>query len=277
MFSISLHRVRCLFLVALLSTAAPLSHAAVEVITFGDTQSSLQSVTTDNISVGDSVSTDAITLRSGDMVKLNIDSWGGPQNSSYGPFNAKESYPGKNRNWDGNVMKQIAETLKVNVDDVTTLCKNFTAYPAKHASQGGIQLDLSNTHNSGDMVDIFLLGHLWGNETLPYDIGFTSNLAGASLTYAKEDHVQFFDSKNKDQAPGQSFICLHLHGSLEDDCTVNIPLSCTLNNTTYQPYALGAVFYSYTPAQTPAPEPSTAMLTLLALTALALRRRRRLN
>ena len=277
MFSISLHRVRCLFLVALLSTAAPLSHAAVEVITFGDTQSSLQSVTTDNISAGGSVSTDAITLGSGDMVKLNIASWGGPQNSSYGPFNAKESYLGKNLNWDGNVMKQIAETLKVNVDDVTTLCKNFTAYPAKHDSQGGIQLDLSNTHNSGDMVDIFLLGHLWGNETLPYDIGFTSNLAGASLTYAKEDHVRFFDSKNKVQAPVQSFICLHVHGSLKDDCTVNIPLSYTLNNTTYQPYALGAVFYSYTPAQTPAPEPSTAMLTLLALMALAMRRRRRLN
>ena len=277
MFSISLHRVRCLFLVALLFTAAPLSHAAVEVITFGDTQSSLQSVTTDNLTTGASVSTDAITLKSGDTVKLNIESWGAPPTLS-GTFNTNASFPAKNLAWDAGLLKEIETALSV---DVADLCKSFSAYPAKHDTGGGIQLNLSGTHKAGDTVDIFLLGHLTINDALPYNIGFTNGLNNASLFYAKwVTQTKDFNGcteTSKEQRGETGFLWLRIQGTLTTDCTVNIPLSYTLNNTTYQPYALGAVFYSYTPAQTPAPEPSTAMLTLLALMALALRRRRRLN
>ncbi|MGN0820336.1 MAG: PEP-CTERM sorting domain-containing protein [Akkermansia sp.] len=260
---------------AFLSTAVPLSHAAVEVITFGDTQSSLQSVTTDNIPTGSSVSHDAITLGSGDTVKLNIESWGAPPTLN-GTLNPNASFPAKNLAWNAGLLEEIETALSV---DVADLCKSFSAYPAKHDTEGGIQLNLSGTHKAGDTVDIFLLGHLTINDALPYNIGFTNGLNNASLFYAKwvtqnETFVGCIDTSKK-QAGETGFLWLRIQGTLTNDCTVNIPLSYTLNNTTYQPYALGAVFYSYTP--TPAPEPSTAMLTLLALMALALRRRRRLN
>ncbi|MCI7698621.1 MAG: PEP-CTERM sorting domain-containing protein [Akkermansia sp.] len=275
MFLDPLRRAHCLFLAALLSTAVPLSHAEVQCITFSTNDVSIPSVSVTSLSTHDEIPPNEITLGSGDTIKLNIEKWGGPHQAT-GEFNSEESYSSGSLKWDSNVQKVINETLRI---DVTDLCTNFTAYPAKHNSQGGIQLNLSATHNSGEMVDIFLLGYLRGNKTLPYDIGFTSNLENAYLYFAKHAHEKFYkcDPADRKQSDGQSFICLHVQGNLKDDCTVNIPLSYTLDNTIYQPYALGAVFYSYTPAQTPAPEPSTAMLTLLALTALAMRRRRRLN
>lgn len=271
MFSISLHRVRCLFLVALLSTAAPLSHAAVEVIAFGDTKYTLTSVTADNISTSKPVSSDAITLSSGDRVTLSITEWGGPRTINGAGYEAGRKHPAINRQWDNNVLQQIADTLSLSLIDVTYLCSNFYAYPASHSKGGGIQLDFSGTHQAGDKVDIFLLTYLMPEATLLYNIGFTSNLDNASFSYAKEGSEKFY-SGTKQQGT-DIFICLHVQGNLQDDCTVNIPLSSTIDGKIYQPYSLGAVFYSYTPA----PEPSTAMLTLLALTALAMRRRRRLN
>lgn len=272
MFLDPLRRAHCLFLAALLSTAVPLSHAEVQCITFSTNDVSIPSVSVTSLSTHAEIPPNEITLGSGDTIKLNIEKWGGPHKET-GAFNSEESYSsGSLFKWDSNVQKVINETLRI---DVTDLCTNFTAYPAKHNSQGGIQLNLSATHNSREMVDIFLLGYLRGNITLPYDIGFTSNLENASLYFAKQAHGEFIkcDSADRKQIKDESFICLHVQGKLKDDCTVNIPLSYTKDNVIYQPYFLGAVFYSYTPA----PEPSTAMLTLLALMALAMRRRRRLN
>ena len=270
MFLDPLRRAHCLFLVALLSTAA--SYAAVEVITFGDTQSSLQSVTTDNISVEDSVSTDAITLRSGDMVKLNIEKWGFQQSIS--SFNPSEVYKETDLTWNSNLLEKIKTALSI---DVTDLCKSFSAYPAKHDAEGGVQLNLSGTHKAGDAVDIFLLGYITINKGIPYNIGFAPELNNLNLSYARQvsntEEIYDCTQVTKMQEGGSSFLWLRVQGELTEGCTVTLPLSYTSYDKSYQPYAFGAVFYSYTPA----PEPSTAMLTLLALTALAMRRRRRLN
>lgn len=261
---------------ALLSTAVPLSHAAVEVITFGDTQSSLQSVTTDKIPTGSSVSHDAITLSSGDTVKLNIEKWGFQQSIS--SFNPSEVYRETDLTWNSNLLEKIKTALSV---DVTDLCKSFSAYPAKHDAGGGVQLNLSGTHKAGDTVEIFLLGHITINKSIPYNIGFATELKNLDLSYARQasntEELYGCTSATKMQEGSNSFLWLRVHGVLTENCTVTLPLSYTTDNGSYQPYAFGAVFYSYTPTPTPAPEPSTAMLTLLALMALALRRRRRIN
>lgn len=275
MFLDPLRRVHCLFIAALLSTAAPLSHAEVQVIAFGDTEYTLTSVTADNISTRNPVSSDAITLSSGDRVTLSITEWGGPRTSNGDGYEAGRKHQATNRQWDKDVLQQIADTISLSLSDVTYLCSNFYAYPASHGVGGGIQLDFSGTHQAGDKVDIFLLTYLMPMTSLPYNIGFTSNLDNVSFSYAKEGSDQFYSAIS--QYGTDIFICLHVQGNLKNDCTVTLPLSYTTDNSVYQPYSLGAVFYSYTPTQTPAPEPSTAMLTILALMALAMRRRRRLN
>lgn len=264
----SLLRSRILPLAALLALAAPPSRAAVEIITFGKDNVAKPSYADDHISTS-SVSEKLITLGCGDSVGVNITKWGEPQ-SSYS-FNDDAVYRPTGIKWDDNVLSQVEDALGISV---ATICTDFNAYPGL----GGLSLNLSGTHQVGDRIDVFILGHLTPSSSIPYNIGFTSGLDNASLSYAKtlthSSCTGFYSSLNsskveKMQGGVSDYICLRVQGTLMNDCTVNIPLSFTSGGTTYYPYSVGAILYTYD-----VPEPSSSVLALSGLL-LLLRRRRR--
>lgn len=253
---------------ALLALAAPPSRAAVEIITFGKGDVDKASYSNDQISTS-SVPEKPITLSCGDSVEVKVTKWGEPQ-PPYS-FNADAVYSPTGIKWDDNVLSQVEKALGISVD---TICTDFKAYPGL----GGLSLNLSGTHQVGDKIDVFILGHLTPSTSIPYNIGFTSGLDNASLSYAKtrtySSGTEFYSSLNssgveKQQAGSSDYIWLRIQGILSSDCAVNIPLSYTSGGTTYYPYSVGVILYTYD-----VPEPSSSFLALSGLL-LLLRRRRR--
>lgn len=263
----SLLRSRILPIAALLALAAPPSRAAVEIITFGKDDVAKPSYANDQISTS-SVPEEPITLSCGDSVEVNVTKWGEPQSSS--SFNDDAVYRPTGIKWDDNVLSQVEDALGISV---ATICTDFNAYPGL----GGLSLNLSGTHQVGDRIDVFILGHLTPSSSIPYNIGFTSGLDNASLSYAKtlthSSCTGFYSSLKsrveKQQAGDPDYICLRVQGTLTNSCTVNIPLSYTSGGTTYYPYSVGVILYTYD-----VPEPSSSFLALSGLL-LLLRRRRR--
>lgn len=252
---------------SLLALAASPSRAAVEIITFGKGDADKASYSSDQISTS-SVPEKPITLSCGDSVEVNVTKWGEPQPPS--SFNANAVYSPTGIKWDDNVLSQVEKALGISVD---TICTDFKAYPGL----GGLSLDLSGTHQVGDRIDVFILGHLTPSTSIPYNIGFTSGLDNASLSYAKtwthSSSTDFYSSLKsgveKQQAGDPDYICLRVQGTLTNSCTVNIPLSYTSGGTTYYPYSVGVILYTYD-----VPEPSSSFLALSGLALLLLRRRR---
>lgn len=252
---------------ALLALAAPPSRAAVEIITFGKGDVDKASYANDQISTS-SVPEKPITLSCGDSVKVNVTKWGEPQSSS--SFNDNAVYSPTGIEWDAKVLSKVEAALGISVD---TICTDFKAYPGL----GGLSLNLSGTHQVGDKIDVFILGHLTPSTSIPYNIGFTSGLDNASLSYAKtwthSSSKEFYSSLKsgveKQQAGSSDYIWLRIQGILSSDCSVNIPLSYTAGGTAYYPYSVGVILYTYD-----VPEPSSSFLALSGLL-LLLRRRRR--
>ncbi len=256
----SLLRSRILPIAALLALAAPPSRAAVEIITFGTETASMPRDVDKRIST-DSVPSTPITLSNGDVVSIDITSWGGNTTKP------------ANLTWIEPIPSTICSDLGISLSDFTAnfcLPFQFTYASASDNVNQKVSLNLSNTHQAGDQIVIYILVNIntlssW--TPVPYDIGLTGSLESGSLFYAKDIHWQFFEATEdkKITASQNAAMWLQLKGKLRDDCIVDIPLS--YNGTPV--YAISSIAYSYD-----VPEPSSSFLTLSGL-ALLLRRRRR--
>ena len=256
----SLLRSRILPIAALLALATPPSRAAVEIITFGTETASMPRDVDKRIST-DSVPSASITLSNGDVVSVGITSWG-----SYTTQKA-------NLKWNDPIPNIISSDLGISLSDFTAnfcLPCQFTYASAGDNVNQTVSLNLSNTHQAGDQIVIYILVNIntlssW--TPVPYDIGLTGSLESGSLFYAKDTHLQFYEATEdkKITASQNAAMWLQLKGKLKDNCVVDIPLS--YKGTLV--YAISSIAYSYD-----VPEPSSSFLALSGLL-LLLRRRRR--
>ncbi len=255
---------------ALLALAAPPSRAAVEIITFGwdDTYKSTLSDVHVTASTGTSSS---ITLKNEDVLRINIGEWHKGVGAS------------TKLAWDSGVLDPVRNELNVTVED---LCTNYDPIKIalsekQSADQQGIFLDLSGSHSSAksNTVSLYILGYLHGMDAykagVPWDIGLTGSLTNASLSYGRQQALEFYSCKtsnggDKTVYNGNENLWLHLKGTLSADHTVRIPLTYqTEGGTVLQVYSIAAIAYTYD-----VPEPSSSFLALSGLL-LLLRRRRR--
>lgn len=245
---------------ALLALAAPPSRAAVEIITFGTETASMPRDVDKRIAT-DSVPPASITLSNGDVVSIDITSWGGNTTKP------------ANLTWNEPIPSTICSDLGISLNDFTAnFCLPFQFTYAADGVNGDpqVSLDLSKSHQAGDQIVIYILVNIntlssW--TPVPYDIGLTGSLESGSLFYAKDSHYEFYEATEdkKITASQNAAMWLQLKGKLKDDCIVDIPLS--YNGT--QVYAISSIAYSYD-----VPEPASSFLALSGLL-LLLRRRRR--
>lgn len=246
---------------ALLALAASPSRAAVEIITFGTETASMPRDVDKRIAT-DSVPPASITLSNGDVVSIDITSWGGNTTKP------------ANLTWYEPIPSTISSDLGISLNDFTAnFCLPFQFTYAADGVNGEdpkVSLKLSKSHQAGDQIVIYILVNInalssW--KPVPYDIGLTGSLESGSLFYAKDSHWQFYEATADKTitASQNAAMWLQLKGKLKDGCSVDIPLS--YNGTPV--YAISSIAYSYD-----VPEPSSSFLALSGLL-LLLRRRRR--